>query len=159
LADAGQRVPTDWNDIILPIVISAAETGVYPDFPATGEITRYSTSGRVEPLFFAIYLHSGRRIRTEVHGENSPFDPQKQISICYKGKTLKKEYIADFLCFDNIIVEMKSIKRITEIEEAQLINYLKATQLPLGLIINFGSPQLEWKHYISTKLNIIIRVY
>lgn len=75
----------------------------------------------------------------------------KKIIINYKGKILNKEYIIDLLCFNNIIVEIKAIKNITEIEEAQIINYLKATKLPLGLIINFGSTKLEWKRYANTK--------
>ena len=80
-----------------------------------------------------------------------PFEPQKTIQISYKGRILEKEYIADFLCYEKIIVEIKAIKKITEIEEAQLLNYLKATKLPLGLIINFGGKKLEWKRYANTK--------
>ncbi len=64
---------------------------------------------------------------------------------------MNKEYIADFLCFEKIIVEIKAIKNITEVEEAQVINYLKATKLPLGLIINFGGKKMEWKRYANTK--------
>jgi GxxExxY protein len=79
--------------------------------------------------------------------------PQKRIEIKYKGKALSKEYIADFLCHDRIVLEIKAIKSITKIEEAQILNYLKATNLPLGLIINFGGPQLEWKRYANTKKN------
>jgi len=82
---------------------------------------------------------------------NIPYDPQKKIKINYKGRTLDKEYIADFLCFDNIIIEIKAINRITKIEEAQILNYLKAINLPLGLIINFGSTRLEWRRYINIK--------
>jgi hypothetical protein len=52
---------------------------------------------------------------------------------------LKKEYVADFLCHDRIVVEIKAIKAITGVEEAQLLNYLKATNLSLGLIVNFGT--------------------
>ncbi|MGE5605719.1 MAG: GxxExxY protein [Bacteroidota bacterium] len=84
---------------------------------------------------------------------NIPYEPQKKIIINYKGRTLDKEYIADFLCFNNIIVEIKAINRITKIEEAQILNYLKATKLPLGLIINFGTTKLEWRRYANTKLN------
>lgn len=84
---------------------------------------------------------------------NIPYDPQKKIKINYKGRPLDKEYIADFLCFNNIIVEIKAINRITKIEEAQILNYLKATKLPLGLIINFGTTKLEWRRYANTKLN------
>ena len=80
-----------------------------------------------------------------------PFEPQKRINISYKNKMLKKEYMADFVCYDSIIVEIKAIRKITEIEEAQLLNYLKATKLPLGLIVNFGSPKLEWRRYANTK--------
>ena len=79
--------------------------------------------------------------------------PQKRIMICYKDRVLNKEYIADFLCYDQIVVEIKAIKAITGIEEAQIFNYLKATNLPLGLIINFGAPQLEWKRYANTMRN------
>ena len=80
-----------------------------------------------------------------------PHVSQKQIDISYKGRLLNKEYIADFLCHEKIIVEIKAIKTITGIEEAQILNYLKATNLPLGLILNFGSPHLEWKRYANTK--------
>jgi len=82
---------------------------------------------------------------------NVPFEPQKRISISYKNKLLKREYVADFICYDKIIVEIKAIKGVTEIEEAQLLNYLKATELPLGLIINFGHPKMEWRRYANTK--------
>ena len=82
-----------------------------------------------------------------------PHISQKRINIFYKGSVLNKDYIADFLCYDQIVVEIKSIKTITGIEEAQILNYLKATKLPLGLIINFGSPQLEWRRYANTKAN------
>ena len=81
-----------------------------------------------------------------------PFDAQKRIQIQYKNRILQKEYVADFLCYECIIVEIKAIKKITVIEEAQLLNYLNATKLPLGLIVNFGVPKLEWKRYANTKL-------
>ena len=79
-----------------------------------------------------------------------PFDAQKRIQIQYKNRILQKEYVADFLCYECIIVEIKAIKKITVIEEAQLLNYLNATKLPLGLIVNFGVPKLEWKRYANT---------
>jgi len=82
-----------------------------------------------------------------------PFEPQKRIRIHYKDRLLKKEYIADFLCFNSIIVEIKAIKKIADLDEAQLLNYLNATKLPLGLIINFGVPKLEWKRFANTRTN------
>jgi GxxExxY protein len=80
-----------------------------------------------------------------------PYVAQKGIRISYKDRVLKKEYSADFLCYDQIIVEIKAIKAITGIDEAQLLNYLRATGLPVGVILNFGTPTLEWKRYANTK--------
>jgi len=80
-----------------------------------------------------------------------PFEAQKRIVITYKERVLSREYIADFICFQQIIVEIKALKRITEVEEAQLINYLRAAKLPVGLILNFGGTQMEWKRYANTR--------
>ena len=79
------------------------------------------------------------------------YEAQKRIEISYKDKVLRKEYVADFLCMERIIVEIKAVKAITGMEEAQLLNYLKATGLPLGLIVNFGSKKLDWRRYANTK--------
>jgi len=92
-------------------------------------------------------------LEIEFEERKIPHVPQKLIVIPYKGRMLKKEFNADFLCYDRIVVEIKAIKKITGIEEAQILNYLKATNLLLGLIINFGSPQLEWKRYVNTRRN------
>jgi GxxExxY protein len=80
-----------------------------------------------------------------------PFEAQRPITIRYKNRILDKGYIADFICFGKIIVEIKAIKSITETEEAQLLNYLTATKMPLGLIINFGGKKMEWKRYANTR--------
>ena len=71
-----------------------------------------------------------------------PFHKEKEIEILYKDRILNKKYNADFLCFDQIIVELKAISELTENNYKQLFNYLKATGLKLGLIINFGSESL-----------------
>ena len=73
------------------------------------------------------------------------FKPQPIIQISYKGKPLDKTYQPDFICFDEIILEIKAISTLSGVEEAQLINYLKATGLKLGLLINFGATSLEYK--------------
>jgi GxxExxY protein len=90
-------------------------------------------------------------LELEFQSANIPFISQKEIIIQYKNTILDKKYYADFLCFDSIILEIKAMKKTTEIEEAQLLNYLKASKLPLGLLINFGSPKLEWKRYANTQ--------
>jgi len=66
-----------------------------------------------------------------------------------KNRLLQKKYCADLVCFGLIIVELKSVQKIGTIEEAQLINYLKATGLKVGLLINFGAHgKLEWKRFV-----------
>jgi GxxExxY protein len=79
------------------------------------------------------------------------FQTQVRIPIQYKGQTLNKEFIADCIAFDKIIIEYKCIAKLTRIDEAQIINYLKATGMKVGLLINFGSvSKLEWKRFILT---------
>ena len=77
-----------------------------------------------------------------------PFKRESQIPIKYKGVDLATNYRADFVCFDDIIVEIKALKSLSNIEEAQILNYLKATGLMIGVLINFGSNSLEYKRYI-----------
>jgi len=79
-----------------------------------------------------------------------PFEAQKPLRISYKGKTLNKEYFADLVCFGQIIVELKALERLSGNEAAQILNYLKATGLKVGVLINFGSHgKLEWKRYVK----------
>jgi len=77
-----------------------------------------------------------------------PFKPQPVIRIAYKGKVLDKTYQPDFICYEEIIVEIKAISALSGIEEAQLINYLKATGFHVGLLLNFGSKSLEYKRLV-----------
>lgn len=78
-----------------------------------------------------------------------PFETQVDVSVEYKGEPLGKKFRSDFLFYDKIIGELKSIPGLTKTDEAQIINYLKATKFKLGLLINFGSyPKLEWKRFI-----------
>ena len=77
-----------------------------------------------------------------------PFRSQPTVEILYKGKPLAKTYQPDFVCFDEIIVEIKALGELSGTEEAQLINYLKASGLKVGLLINFGSKSLEYKRLV-----------
>ena len=116
---------------------------VYQVVGAAVEVSNQLGCGFLE----AVYQEA---LEIELVERRIPHVPQKRIAISYKGRVLKKEYVADFLCYDRIVVE---ITAITGIEEAQLLNYLKATNLPLGLIVNFGTPKLEWKCYVNTQRN------
>ena len=84
----------------------------------------------------------------EFSAQEIPFKSQAIIGIEYKGEPLDKTYQADFICYDGIIVEIKAISALSGIEEAQLINYLKATGLKVGLLINFGAKSLEYKRLV-----------
>ena len=84
----------------------------------------------------------------EFNTQGIPFKSQPVIQINYKGKALNKTYQPDFVCYEEIVVEIKAISNLSGIEEAQLINYLKATGLKLGLLINFGAKSLEHKRFV-----------
>ena len=85
----------------------------------------------------------------ESRQRNIPFIAQNNIAIQYKEITLSKQFIADLIYFDNIIVELKAVDNLSGKEESQIINYLKATQMKVGILINFGSRgKLEWKRFV-----------
>lgn len=71
---------------------------------------------------------------------NIPWEREKEMSMYFHGQEIKKKYVADFVCFDDIIVELKAISEITPAQRAQLLNYLRITDSPAGLLINFGHP-------------------
>ena len=78
-----------------------------------------------------------------------PFVAQKELQIVYKGEVLEQKYKPDFICYDKIIVELKAVKEIAPEHEAQLFNYLNATKLKLGMLVNFGHyPKAEIKRII-----------
>ena len=76
------------------------------------------------------------------------FEREKRLRIQYKGKFLKKEYSPDFVCFDKIVLELKAASELTEIHQSQLFNYLKASNLRLGILVNFGTPSIQFKRFI-----------
>ncbi len=84
-----------------------------------------------------------------------PARAQFEIIVSYKNRPLKKTYVADFVAFEQIIIEIKALDQLTSCEEAQLLNYLKATGFPLGILINFGAlGQLEWKRMAATQYRL-----
>ena len=76
------------------------------------------------------------------------FDRQEKLEIFYKDWLIPRKYKFDLLVEDKVIVEIKATSGLTEIDEAQLINYLKATKKRLGLLLNFGTQQLEIRRKI-----------
>ena len=82
-------------------------------------------------------------IEFEIQG--IPYEREKKLEIIYKGRTLNKEYYADFICFDSIIVELKTVSSLLKAHKSQVINYLNATKLKIGLLVNFGEASLKWE--------------
>lgn len=72
-----------------------------------------------------------------------PYEREKHITIEYKGKTIDHDYFADFVCYGKVIVELKAVRELHDVHKAQVMNYLRATDLPVGLLINFGEQSLR----------------
>jgi len=79
--------------------------------------------------------------------QNIPFKQQPRFDVKYKSVKVG-EYIPDLICFDQIVVDTKTIESITNHETGQMLNYLKITGLQLGLILNFKRAKLEWKRIV-----------
>ena len=82
-------------------------------------------------------------LECEFIAKGIPYKREVNLNIYYKGTPLQQNYIADFVCYDKIIVELKALNRLSDIEKAQVINYLKATGYELGILANFGETSLK----------------
>ena len=89
-------------------------------------------------------------LAVEFEARNIPFNREVPLGITYKGRLLNHGYRADFVAFGGIILELKAIKALGDIEKAQAIHYLKATAQPLALLLNFGAPKLDWMRLVLT---------
>lgn len=87
----------------------------------------------------------------EFNLQQVPYQEQVKVRMFYKNNSMKAFYVPDYLCYEGIVVEIKAMKKCTQVEEAQIINALKATRHQLGLLINFGEPSLFWKRFILQK--------
>lgn len=77
-----------------------------------------------------------------------PYSREHKLEIIYKGFPLESYYKTDFICYKSVIVELKALSYITSREESQVINYLKATGLKRGLLLNFGARSLQYKRFV-----------
>ena len=107
------------------------------------EVHRELGCGFLEPVY-------QEALAVEFKMQGIPYKKQQVIGIMYKGKPLEKKYQPDFLCYDEVIVEIKALSGLSGNEEAQVINYLKATGLEIGLLLNFGTKSLEHKRFVFT---------
>jgi len=115
---------------------------VYAIVGAAIEVHRHLRNGFLE----AIYQEA---FEIELGLRGIPFIPQSPVAVHYKGKKLKRAYIADVLCYGQIMVELKVMEKLTSKEEAQLLNYMNATGMKVGILINFGDAgRLDWQRFV-----------
>ena len=88
-------------------------------------------------------------LTVELRARSIPFQRELTLPVRYKGELLSTFYRADFKCFDSVLIEVKALQRLSGIEEAQVLNYLKATGSEVGLLLNFGAPSLAWKRLVT----------
>ncbi len=97
--------------------------------------------------FLEAVYHEAMEI--ELKSSNIPFNSEIPLLIKYKDVILNKTYIADFICYNKIIIEIKALSQIDSNHEAQVLNYLKATGYKLGILINFGEKSLRYKRIVK----------
>jgi GxxExxY protein len=95
----------------------------------------------------AVYQES---MALELTSRAIPFIPQLELPVSYKGTVLKASYKPDFICYDEVVVELKALAAIGGVEEAQILNYLKVTGYRTGLLLNFGTRSLQYKRFVMS---------
>ena len=95
----------------------------------------------------------------ELGEQHIPLEERPRLRLEYKGRPLKQVYEPDFLCFGEIILEIKAVKQLTDEHRAQVINYLKSTGKQLGLLVNFGHyPRIEHERFVNQNLSRVSRL-
>ena len=106
------------------------------------EVYKEKGCGFVEPVYQEC-------LELELAGQGTAFLAQKEIGLSYKGRPLKQTYREDFICFGRVIVEIKAVSALTDEHRAQLMNYLRATSIKVGLLINFSHyPGVEHEWFV-----------
>jgi len=108
---------------------------------AAMEVHRELGSGFLEGVY-------QEALEMEFKDREIPFESQPAVRISYKGRVLEKAYYPDFICFEGIVVELKVLGNLSGTEVAQVLNYLKATGMKTGLLLNFRSKSLEFKRLV-----------
>jgi GxxExxY protein len=116
----------------------------YAVIGAAMEVHRRLGPGFLEPVY-------QEALEIELGAREIPFVREAELPIEYRGRRLKTYYRPDFICYDALIVELKALPRVSGTEESQLINYLKISKLPVGLLLNFGTGSLTYRRFALTQ--------
>ena len=90
-------------------------------------------------------------LQKEFIKKDIPFTRYKQLPMYYEGDVLENQFIADFVCFDKIMLDIRCVNYLNQEAQQQVVNYLKATEMQLALLLNFNESSLVWKRLINTK--------
>jgi GxxExxY protein len=93
-------------------------------------------------------------LEKELKRREIPFLKQQRLNIYYGEEKLDKYFIADFVCYDKVILEIKAVSYVGKNPTQQVVNYLKSTKMEVGLLINFGEKSLSWKRFINTPYSV-----
>ena len=119
----------------------------YKIIGACFEVYNQKGFGFTEPLYHECLWH-------EFSLQSIPFTSQPELPLAYKGLPLAQTFRPDFICFDKIILELKSVEAFSNTHRAQILNYLHATGFELGLLVNFGSfPKLSYERFACNRRN------
>jgi GxxExxY protein len=116
----------------------------YAIIGAAMEVHRQLGCGFLEPVY-------QEAVALEFTHRRIPYEREVKLQLSYKGKELEAKYSVDFVCFGAVVVELKALARLSGTEEAQVINYLKATGLEVGLLLNFGTRSLDHRRFVLSK--------
>jgi GxxExxY protein len=122
--------------------VDRRDSQTYAIIGAAMEVHRTLGPGFLEKVY-----HSA--LRLELGSRNIPFACEVEVPVYYKGNSLGLRYRADLLCFGEVLVELKALKALTIVEEAQIINYLIATQIGRGILLNFGASALHYRRFVG----------
>ena len=124
--------------------MDSGDPRTYAILGAAMEVHRTLGPGFLE----AVYQEA---LAVEFEARGIPFRREVELPVIYKGRPLRTTYRADFICFECVILELKSIAKLGANEEAQILNYLKATGYEVGLVVNIAESRLVYKRFANSK--------